>query len=587
MNIAEAILTKNLSKHASKPAVGFKKKETWKELSWKKLADLVGKTANAMLENGIAADDKVAVYADNSAEWIIFDLAALSIGAVTVPVYATSNAEQTAYVLKDSEAKIVLVSTQTQYDICYSFTQTQNSLQKIIVSKKAVWIKKENTFYLEDFIEKASPEIRIVEKSPQDLATIIYSSGTTGTPKGIMLKHENFLKAFDAHFEYFTFKNFENEISLAFLPLTHVFERCWTLLCLYGGARVFFLENTKDIANALMEVRPTMMCTVPRFLQKIYAGVQEKAEESSSAKKKIFAWAFAVGQEAAEIRRKNENVPLALNLKNKVADALVFSKIKEKMGGRLWFIPCGGASVSENVTEFFEAAGIHITVGYGLTETTATLTAFPLKNFVHGSCGKPLPGIEVKIGENDEIWAKGNGIMLGFYKKEEETKKVFTEDGWFKTGDAGRLDEAGNLYITDRIKDLMKTSNGKYIAPQQIENILTNNNYIQQIVLIADGRQFVSALIVPNFEFLQNHLSQKKIPHENWETAVKQKEVTDLYKNILKDLQKDLSDYEKVKKFTLMPAEFDIQNGEITPTLKIKRAAVLKKYENLIEEMYQ
>ena len=586
MNLAEAIISKNVEKHPYKSAVGFKKKEGWKELSWKKFSEIIYKTANALKENGIEANDKVAIYADNSAEWMIFDLAAMSIGAVTVPIYSTNNAEQAEYIINDSQSKIVLVGSQPQYDACFEIVQKENSLQTVIVTKKAIWVKKEHTFYLEDFISKTSPKFAIVKKEYDDLATIIYTSGTTGTPKGVMLNHGNFIKAFDAHFEYFKFKNFENELSLAFLPLTHVFERCWSLLCLYGGARVYFLEDPKDIAKALVEVKPTMMCAVPRFFQKIYAGVNEMATESSLLKKKIFNWALQVGKQTAELRRKEISVPFALKLKESLAETLVFSKIKQKMGGKLWFLPCGGASLSPEVTQFFESVGIHVTVGYGLTETTATLTAFPLTNFEHGSCGKPLPGVEIRIGENDEIQAKGNGIMIGYYNKTEETEKVFTKDGWFRTGDAGKFDDKGNLFITERIKDLMKTSNGKYIAPQQIENILTNNNFIQQIVLIAEGRQFVSALIVPNFEFLEDYAKKNNFSFSNREELVQKKEIIDFYKDKIKELQNELSDFEKVKKFTLMPSEFEISSGEITPTLKVKRAVVLKKYADLIEKMY-
>lgn len=586
MNLAEAIISKNAEKHPYKSAVGFKKKEGWKELSWKKFGEIIFKTANALKNNGIEENDKVAIYADNSAEWLIFDLAAMSIGAITVPIYSTNNAEQAEYIINDSQAKIILVGNQVQYDASFEIVQKENSLQTIIVSKKAVWVKKENTFYLEDFIAKSSPKLEIVKKEFDDLATIIYTSGTTGTPKGVMLTHGNFIKAFDAHFEFFRFKNFEEELSLAFLPLTHVFERCWSLLCLYGGARVYFLEDPKDIAATLEEVKPTMMCAVPRFFQKVYAGVLEKAKEGSSFKKKIFDWALEIGKQTAELKRKEQSVPFGLMLKHSVANTLVFSKVKQKMGGRLWFMPCGGASVSPDVTQLFEAMGLHITVGYGLTETTATLTAFPFTHFEHGSCGTPLPGVELRIGDNDEILAKGNGIMKGYYNKPEETDKVFTEDGWFKTGDAGKIDENGNLFITDRIKDLLKTSNGKYIAPQQIENILTNNNFINQIVLIAEGRQFVSALIVPNFEFLKDYLSKNNIPFTNWEDVVQKKEIIDFYKDKIKELQHELSDHEKVKKFTLMSSEFEISSGEITPTLKIKRSVVLKKYAELIEKMY-
>lgn len=590
MNLAEAIIKKNIEKHPLKSAVGFKKKEGWKELSWKKFGEIVYKTANALKDSGVGENDKVAIYAENSAEWMIFDLAAMSIGAITVPIYSTNNAEQAEFILKDSSAKIVLVGDQVQYDGCLEILKKEdadNYLKTIIVSKKAVWIKKEfSSFYLEDFIAKSSPELDIISKNDDDLATIIYTSGTTGTPKGVMLTHGNFTKAFDAHFEFFKFKNFEEELSLAFLPLTHVFERSWSLLCLYGGARVYFLEDPKSIAKALEEVKPTMMCAVPRFFQKVYAGVLEKAEEGSSLKKKIFNWALETGRQTGELRRTEKQIPFGLKIKETFAELLVYSKIKEKMGGRLWFMPCGGASLSPEVTQFFESVNIHLTVGYGLTETTATLTAFPLTNFEHGSCGKPLPGVEIRTGEQDEIQAKGNGIMKGYYNKPEETEKVFTQDGWFKTGDAGKFDEKGNLFITDRIKDLMKTSNGKYIAPQMIENLLTNNNFIQQIVLIAEGKQFVSALIVPNFEFLESYLKKNNIPFTNWEEIVNKKEIQDFYKEKVNEIQKHLSDFEKVKKFTLMPSEFEIGSGEITPTLKVKRNIVLKKYADIIEKMY-
>ncbi|WP_415328283.1 AMP-dependent synthetase/ligase [Chryseobacterium sp. MMS23-Vi53] len=589
MNLAEAIIQKNIEKHPIKSAIGFKKKDApWKELSWKKFSEIVFKTANALKNAGIQENDKVAIYADNSSEWMIFDLAILAIGAITVPIYSTNNAEQAEYIINDSGAKLILVGDQSQYDACLELVKKEDcTLKTIIISKKAVWIKKEfSSFYLEDFIAKTSPKIEFCKKEYEDIATLIYTSGTTGTPKGVMLTHGNFIKAFDAHFEFFKFKNFGEELSLAFLPLTHVFERSWSLLCLYGGARVYFLEDPKNIAKALEEVKPTMMCAVPRFFQKVYAGVLEKADEGSILKKKIFNWALETGWQTAELKRNEKPISLGLKIKETIADSLVFSKIKERMGGRLWFLPCGGASLSPEVTKFFESVGIHVTVGYGLTETTATLTAFPLTHFEHGTCGKPLPGVEIRIGEGDEIQAKGNGIMKGYYNKPEETQKVFTGDGWFKTGDAGKLDDKGNLTITDRLKDLMKTSNGKYIAPQQIENILTNNNFIQQIVLIAEGRQFVSALVVPNFEFLQDYLKKNNIKFTNWEEIVKNEKINDFYKEKIKELQSHLSDFEKVKKFTLMPAEFDINTGEITPTLKVKRNVVLKKYSDLIEKMY-
>ena len=585
MNTAEFLNT-NAEKFPRKAAIGFKKHESWTEIHWEDFRRMVFKTANALRKEGILENDKVAIYSDNSAEWIVFDLAILSLGAVTVPIYSTNNQEQADYILNESECKIILVGNQEQYDASYKILENSSFLSQIIASKKSISIQKDRSQYFQDFIKFAAENFEIVAKEDEDLATIIYTSGTTGIPKGVMLTHGNFHKSVEAHFEFFKFKNFENETSLAFLPLTHIFERSWTLLALHGGAKVYFLENTKLIANALAEIKPTIICAVPRFYQKIYASVNEMAANSSDSKKKIFNWALKTGAETAEFRRQDKNIPFSLQVKNKIAGLLVFNKIKNKMGGNLWFMPCGGASVSSEVTQFFEALGIHITVGYGLTETTATLTCFPFHHFEHGSAGIPLGDTQIKIGENEEILAKGSGIMKGYYKKPTETAEVFTEDGWFKTGDAGKFDEKGNLFITDRIKDLMKTSNGKYIAPQPIENLLSDNNFIHQAMIVAEGKPFVTALIIPNFEAMLVQLEKMNIPFTNWEEIVKLEKVKEFFHQKIDEIQKGLSGFEKVKKFTLMPSEFEINSGEITPTLKVKRNVVLKKYAEIIDKMY-
>ncbi|HFK5510085.1 TPA: long-chain fatty acid--CoA ligase [Elizabethkingia anophelis] len=586
MNLAQSIITRNLEKHALKAAVGFKKENQWKELSWKKFSEMIAKTANALKAAGIQENDSVAIYSDNSAEWITFDLAILSLGAITVPIYSTNNAEQAEYIINDSQSKIILAGNQEQYNTCYELLQSNEYLKTIVVAKNKVIGKKENTVFLREFIADQPSTFEFCPKEDDDTATLIYTSGTTGIPKGVMITHGNFRKEFDAHFEFFKFKNFEDELSLAFLPLTHVFERSWSLLSLYGGAKVYFLEDPKNIAHALIEVRPTMMCTVPRFFQKVYAGIHDVVEKSSPTKKKIFNWSLGIGKQYAELKRTEKEIPFGLKAKHGLADLLVFSKMKEKLGGRLWFTPCGGASISPEVTEFFDAIGLHLTVGYGLTETTATLSLFPFTNYKYGTCGKILPGVEIRIGAENEIQARGSGIMKGYFNKPEETKAVFTEDGWFKTGDAGNIDDQGNLTITERIKDLLKTSNGKYIAPQQVENILSNNNYIQQVMVVAEGRQFVSALIVPNFEFLKGELSKMNIPFTSWNEIVKDEAINKLYKTKIEEFQTSLASFEKVKKFVLMPAEFEIGSGEITPTLKIKRKVVSEKYKDLIEQMY-
>ncbi|MCT4181040.1 long-chain fatty acid--CoA ligase [Elizabethkingia anophelis] len=586
MNLAQSIITRNLEKHALKAAVGFKKENQWKELSWKKFSEMIAKTANALKAAGIQENDSVAIYSDNSAEWITFDLAILSLGAITVPIYSTNNAEQAEYIINDSQSKIILAGNQEQYNTCYELLQRNEYLKTIVVAKNKVIGKKENTVFLREFIADQPSTFEFCPKEDDDTATLIYTSGTTGIPKGVMITHGNFRKEFDAHFEFFKFKNFEDELSLAFLPLTHVFERSWSLLSLYGGAKVYFLEDPKNIAHALIEVKPTMMCTVPRFFQKVYAGIHDVVEKSSPTKKKIFNWSLGIGKQYAELKRTEKEIPFGLKAKHGLADLLVFSKMKEKLGGRLWFTPCGGASISPEVTEFFDAIGLHLTVGYGLTETTATLSLFPFTNYKYGTCGKILPGVEIRIGAENEIQARGSGIMKGYFNKPEETKTVFTEDGWFKTGDAGNIDDQGNLTITERIKDLLKTSNGKYIAPQQVENILSNNNYIQQVMVVAEGRQFVSALIVPNFEFLKGELSKMNIPFTSWNEIVKDEAINKLYKTKIEEFQTSLASFEKVKKIVLMPAEFEIGSGEITPTLKIKRKVVSEKYKDLIEQMY-
>ena len=585
MNIVN-FLNQHVENNLLTDAIGFQKKEEWKSLSWKQLRQVVFKTANALRNAGVSENDRVAIFADNSAEWITFDLAVLALGAVTVPIYASSSKNQVDFILQNAGAKILLVGNQAQYDIAYEILGEFDGLQTIVVAKKSVWIKKNNTIYLEEFIEKTSENFDIVQKTETGLATIIYTSGTTGSPKGVMLSHHSFISVFEAHLAYFDFKNFQNEHSLAFLPLAHVFERSWTLLCLYFGAKVSFLEDTKAIANALVQTKPTMMCAVPRFYQKIYNGILQNVEASSGLKQKIFNKALEIGQQWAQFKKDNQPVPFSLKPKIWLANALVFNKIKGQLGGKLWFLPCGGAAISAEITTFFDAIGLHITPGYGMTETTATVTASPLKNYVYGTAGQFLGDTKIKIGENNEILVKGSNVMMGYFKLPKETAAAFTDDGWLKTGDAGEIDASGNLTITDRIKDLMKTANGKYIAPQNLENTMTNLALIDQILVIAEDKPFVAALIFPDVDAMKALANNLGAASENMEELVLNEKVVQHFKNIIDERQKDFPDFEKIKRFKIIPKTLEIGEEELTPTLKIKRQRLTKSYQQEIDLLY-
>ena len=581
------LLLENSDKFPQKPCLSYKENDIWKSYDWTELKAIVAQTANALKNSGVKIDDNVAIYSENIAEWIIFDLAIVSIGAVSIPIYATSTAPQAKYILDEAEIKVILAGGQVQYDNLISIYAQSEFLETIIVTNENVKLITDHSYHFKNWITGHPTDLEIVYRKFTDLATIIYTSGTTGEPKGVMLTHGNFLKAFDSHLEFFKFKNPENEHSLSFLPLSHVFERIWAIFMLHVGAQIYMSENPKQIADTLKQVRPTMMCSVPRLYQKIQAGIMDKINNSSAIKQKIFSWALRTGTRYSENQRNDVKPDFILKLKHKLAEKLVFSKIKAQMGGRLWFMPVGGAALSAEITQFFDALGIHLTIGYGLTETSATVTCFPLKNYIYGTCGKALSGIEFEIGPDSEILVKGHGVMKGYYKKPEATAEVFTADGWFKTGDSGKTDSDGNLIIVDRIKDLMKTSTGKYITPQPIENLLTNDNYIQQAIIIGDNKPFVTALLVPDFDALKKLAVKLELKFESLEELVNIDRIREFYAEKVNSLQKNLSSFEKIKNFKLLPGEFNMDLGEITPTLKIKRNIVLQKFSALIDDMYK
>ncbi len=560
-------------------------KGDWVEDTYETLFERIQQTSNALSNIGIKENENVAIFSQNRPQWTIADIAIINSGGVTVPIYATNTAEQAEYILNETEARFVFVGDVEQYERVLQIFHKSKFLQKIIVFKNTVELKSDHSIYFSDFIKNQEVIFETVSRNLDDTATIIYTSGTTGVPKGVMLAHEAFLHGFKIHSIRFDL-NPEEEHSFCFLPLTHVYERAWTLFMLSKGIKVSFLEDPKTVADQLNIVKPTAMCAVPRLYEKAYNAIKTKVEEDSFLKRKIFKWAYHIGKRHHQLQNYGKPISRLLKLKYRIANKMVFSKIKEKFGGQLTFMPVGGAPISKEISGFFMNIGMPFVIGYGLTETTATVSCFEYTHVVHGTVGKLMPEVEVRIGLEDEILVKGKTVMKGYYKKPIETAEVFTEDGWFKTGDVGMFDSDDNLVVTDRIKNLMKTSNGKYIAPQPIEGLLTNDHLIEHAVIIGDCRSFVTALIVPNFEALPDLAKKLGVLFEDSQQFLELNSVKTFFKSRIDDLQTALAKFEQVKKFKLLTHDFTMDAGELTPTLKVKRKIVLKKYEDLIEKMY-
>ncbi len=582
----------NIGNRGSKEAVMFKRmgSDSWSGYTWDELTALIKKTSKALIAGGTKPQDNVAIFSQNKVEWSIADLGIMSAGAVSVPIYATNTAGQAKYIIDEAEIRTIFVGDQEQYEKALEiYADSSGTLEQIVVFENSVQIENEAAIHFDKFIEKGTGiaddefDSRLNAIHGEDLATIIYTSGTTGEPKGVMLTHDNFNEAFRLHDLRLNITR--NDHSMAFLPLSHVFERCWSLYVLYKGIKNCYLGDPKEILKALSEVKPTMMCSVPRLYQKAYHTILAKVEGGSPLKKKLFNAAMSAGKLRADLLRRGKTLPLAIRLKFGFYDALIFKKIRNVFGGNLWMMPCAGAPLSAEITEFFHAIGMPLLIGYGLTETTATVSVFPDKGFQFGTVGFSMPDVEVKIGADDEILVKGKTIMKGYYKKPEETAEVFDGE-WLKTGDAGTIDANGHITITDRIKDLMKTSGGKYVAPQQIESILTNDNFIENAILIGDDKPYISALLVPNFEALKEYAHSLNLSYHSVEDLIKKSHISEFYEQKLEQLQQSLASFEKVKKFRLLPHDFSMHLGELTPTLKIRRQTIIKHFRKLIDDMY-
>lgn len=585
-------IRENVKLYQSKKAIYFKGKSAWEGISWKEFGDQIEKISLALLQFGVKAQQNIAIYAQNMPEWITTDLAIMSIRAVTVPLYATNSAREVEYIVNDAEISVLFVGEQEQYNEAVKLLKDNKFLKLIVAFHDDIqFSENKNSVYLKDFTnikpgEKINTALqkRYFEAKLSDLACIIYTSGTTGEPKGVMLDHANFVDTIKAHEIELEFS--DTESSLSFLPLSHVFEHNWVLVCLHNGIEVYFNESPKFIAKALKEVKPNYMCAVPRFYEKIYGAIQETINTSSLIKNELLKWAVSIGEKHNnEYIRFDKKPSVVLKTKYKISNKLVLRKLKGVFGGQIKMMPCGGAPLDASIVAYFHAIGINVKVGYGLTESMATVTLFGDKNIEFTSVGKTIAGSEIKIGDNNEILVRGPGVMKGYYKKPEQTKETFIGE-WLRTGDAGKIDDDGNLYITDRIKDLMKTSGGKYIAPQKLETVLINDSFIDQIAIIGDQKKYVSALMVPNFDALKEYAKKHKISFDTIEDLISNNHITEMFKERFDELQKNFSGFEKIKKFTLLPKEFTIAAGELTATLKLKRKIIAKKYKELIDKMY-
>ena len=600
MNNTLTFLVKNrVSGDGCREAIRYKECHDcgWIGTTWNDFSGMVDKTAQALEIVGVKPQGTIAVFSANRPEILYSDFAAFANRAIPVSIYSTSSAAQVRYIVNDSKASVLFVGTREQYTIARAEMPNMPSLKLIVtyddVEPEAI---DDSTLTFKAFMElgaKASDdcrhevEARTAAAQPDDIATLLYTSGTTGEPKGAVLTHSNFDHIIDFHIRRLTMLS-DRDTSLSFLPLSHIFEKAWTYFCLNLGVVVNINNDPRDITKSLREVHPTCMCSVPRFWEKAYATIRDKMSKQSGFKRMLVSRALKVGTERnMNYTRRGLKAPWWLETQYKFFDSRIFGPVRRVMGiDRGNIFPTAGAPLSPNIIEFFHAMGVNIIIGYGLSETTATVSCYPDIDWELGSVGTPLEGINVKIGENSEILVKAPTVMRGYYNKPEETKAAFTPDGWFRTGDAGYIDESGQIFLTERIKDLFKTSNGKYIAPQAIESRLGEDKYIEQVAVIGDQRKYVTAIIIPAFEAIKEYAQSKKIDFKSIEDLIKNSEITKLISSRIEELQAGFASFEKIKKFTLLPKEFTMESGELTNTLKLRRPVIYDRYANEIEAMY-
>lgn len=568
----------------------------WKSLSWNQVSQTVKQVSNAMLNLGVKVQENIGIFSQNSVQYLECDFGAWGIRAVTIPFYATSSEQQIQFIINDAKIRFLFVGEQDQYDRARRVVSLCPTLERIIVFDPLVHISSHdpNALYFSDFLKlgenltrQTEVEARQQEASFDEIANILYTSGTTGESKGVILPHSQFHAAFIANGKCVPVN--EKDRVMNFLPYTHIFERGWAIFALTKGATMIVNTHPQEVQQSMRETHPTCMSSVPRFWEKVYMGVMDKIEHASVMQRKLFKHALAVGRKHnIEYLSIGKKPPIALHLEYEVLNRTVFSLVRKELGlEHAHFFPTAGAAVSAHVEEFVHSIGINMIVGYGLTESLATVSCDHLgEPYTVGSVGQPIEGIDIKISEEGEILLKGPTITPGYYNREDLTKAAFTEDGYFKTGDAGYLKD-GELFLTERIKDLFKTSNGKYIAPQMIESKLLVDKFIDQIAIIADQRKFVSALIIPVYPLLEEYARAHQIPFENREQLCVNPQIIEMMKERIDTLQQQLAHYEQVKRFTLLPHHLSMEKGELTNTLKIRRRVLYENYKVEIDKMYE
>ncbi|MEW6510033.1 MAG: long-chain fatty acid--CoA ligase [Bacteroidota bacterium] len=586
-------LTEKYSARA-KPVLMYKEDGVYKSISYAELRRKVELFAFGLASLSLKRGDKVSIISENRPEWVIADQAIVALGGVTVPIYPTMTARQNEYIFNDAGVRFVIVSNLFQLTKVLKVRGNVPTLEKVVIMTEKGDVDEQEALGFSSVLqmgeryEKEDPDhlkAALAMVKPEDLLTLIYTSGTTGNPKGVMLTHANLCSNIISSAEVIPLGS--DDTLLSFLPLSHSFERmAGYYTALSCGATIAYAESVETVRDNMLEVRPTVVTTVPRLFERIHSRVRKQVDSGPPVKKKIFEWAIGVGREYATKSKAGRVSPL-LRARHLIADRLVFSKLKERTGGKMRFFVSGGAALAREFGEFFEAVGLTVIEGYGLTESSPVISANRLDDYRFGTVGKPIPGVEVKIAEDGEILARGPNIMQGYWNNPEATKEVLDSEGWLHTGDIGIIDAEGFLHITDRKKHLFVSSGGKNIAPQPIENLFLGSKYIEQFMLIGDRRMFLTALIVPDFEALKEYADARRIAYKDNADLVTQPEINELIEKDISDIQKDLANYERVRKFTLLEKQFSIEEGELTPTQKVRRKVIEEKYAQLIEGMYQ